>query len=148
MGTRVLALLAGDMSGSLIHPALVHVAHLSGFAIWQERHACFSLGTEEYLRQVAEDALASLELEGDHADNFCPRIHMYTTLAGYHLQGRRIEPYQSYLHLATDLINRVDVTTMFDEFLAAGYPTSRTDTGPHVQAVSPLEGIVDHDSGD
>jgi hypothetical protein len=141
MGMRIWAIYEGDLSGTLVHPALIHVAHLGGFAVWQQEHSRFSCGTEEYLLRLAEDSLADLEKEQDKSRNwFLTCTYVYTAIAGYHLWCRRVDMYLEYLHRATDLVNNFDVESIIDEFLASEYPISRAETGPYAMTFSTSEG--------
>jgi hypothetical protein len=142
MGMRIIAILQGDTSTTLVHPALIHAIHLCGFVIWQERNARFSVGTEDYLRQIAEDALARLEAEGDRGQLnwLCTRVHVYCAMAGYHLWGRRIQPYLEYLKNAAQVVNTIDVKSIIDNFLATDNSASRSQNGPSVEAHTTAEG--------
>jgi hypothetical protein len=141
MGMRLLAIHEGDLSGTIVHPALIHAAHVCGFAAWQVQHSRFSCGTEDYLLRLAEDALAGLENERDKSPNwFFSCIYVYIALGGFHLFRRHLEPYMNYLRRAADLINNSDVQSMIDEFLTSDYPVPHAEMGPYVGAINTAEG--------
>jgi hypothetical protein len=142
MNVRVRAIYEGDLSGTLVHPTIIHVAHIGGFLVWQEQHSHFSCGTEAYLLQIAEDALLSLESEGSQSPNwFFSCIYVYTALASCHMLRRYLDPCLDYLRRATDLVNSVDTKSMIEELLASDYPVSRAETGPYAEAINTPEGM-------
>jgi hypothetical protein len=139
---RLYALWMGDLSGTMIHPAMVHAATLFGFLLWQADNAQFSLGTEEYLRLLAQESLAQLEVTDDqHIQNHvATRIQVYCTLAGYHFYARRIDQCREYLQQALHVVNRAGTATILKQALEAKFDSSQTEGGPYLEARNMEEG--------
>ncbi|KAF5348057.1 hypothetical protein D9758_010005 [Tetrapyrgos nigripes] len=61
---KVDALLVGDLSGQVVHPILVHISHLWGFAFTQVDRISLS-SQEEYYLQTVLDMLSNLSADQD-----------------------------------------------------------------------------------
>jgi hypothetical protein len=143
---RLYALWKGDLSNTMVHPAMVHVADLFGFLLWQTQNAQFSLGTEEYLRLVAEEALAQLESTEDGRVQNCvaTRLQVYCAHAGYHFYARRIDTCREYLSRALAVVNRIGTGTIVNQALGAHFEPDQKENGPHIEARNKEEGAIFH----
>ncbi|KAI0741032.1 hypothetical protein C8Q76DRAFT_209651 [Earliella scabrosa] len=93
------AVIAGDLSGTIVHRAFVHVAQVFGSLLWQHDHrTVFMLATpleEEHLRCL----LISL-----HDIDPVTEIHVRYILACYHLLKNQAKEGDEQLGLAADIV--------------------------------------------
>jgi hypothetical protein len=139
---RLYALFKGDLSRAFIHPAMVHTANLFGFLLWQVQSTQFSLGTEEYLRLLAEESVALMETEPDETipNPVASRVQVYCTLAGYHFYGKRVDACREYLSRAAGVIERAGTATLVRQAMEAKFDHSQVEAGPYLEARNAEEG--------
>lgn len=139
---RLYALWQGDESNDFVHIAMVHASNLLGFHLWQNLNSTFSLGTEEYLRALAEESLAMLEETSDaQVPAHVPtRLQVYCTLASYHLYCRRIDISREYLSRAAEVVKKANPEALTASALEAKFDPATVDGSPYMDARNGDEG--------
>ena len=103
------ALRRGDLSGALIHPALVPIATLIGFVYWQDNHEHFDSGREDGLLEAAEASLMLLRAESTSHDRLLSLMQAYTLMGLYLFWQSRVALGYDSLHKAAEIVGRLDL---------------------------------------
>ncbi|GJE98520.1 Zn(II)2Cys6 transcription factor domain-containing protein [Phanerochaete sordida] len=131
--TKRQAVLAGDLSGRIVHPAVIHLAQLVGTYLWTLHHKTDVLVVSEDVELLK--VLSALE----YAPEPATLIMIYTVLGEYFLYKRQIEAGRPYLVKASKVLSFEDLqlsTPSLDALLVVGEPDE--DTKEYLTALGQL----------
>lgn len=90
----------GDLSGQVVHPVLVHLAHLWGCVFWQQSHSRHVRDETIHLKL----ALDALDDQTRRAPNVVEALQAYTLLTGYAYFRRDTKSGHDYARCAAELV--------------------------------------------
>lgn len=121
--TKRQAVLAGDFSGRVVHPAVVHLAQLIGAFLWKQHHKTDVLILSEDVELF--NVLSALEYPAEPST----LVMVYIVLGEYLLFKRQIEAGRQYLVKSSKVISLQDLqmsTPSLGALLAVGEPNEDT----------------------
>ena len=100
------AILTGDTSGTIVHPAFVYIAQLHGCLLWQvERHISSSNPNAVYFERIEQEQLQHLFGALDNIDPVS-EIPVRYVLACYYLMKQQMGDGEGQLVMAAEVVHR------------------------------------------
>ena len=130
---KIQAVLSGDLSGRVVHPAVVHLAQMVGAFLWKVHHQTDVLILSEDIEMLK--ILNCLEYPPDSAT----LVMVYTVIGEYLLFKRQPDAARMYLVKATQVMSPQELqlcTPNLHTMLAMGEPDE--DTKEFIAAISQL----------
>jgi hypothetical protein len=125
---KISALMAGDLSGTIVHPVLVHVCHLWGFMLdYYERTNTWTYASDKNGDEAVQMRLILGSLAGmlGPAPNTVTTLMTYLSVSIYFFHKQVFERAQEFLTVTSDIASKNDL----DLAALAKVPAETEDNG-------------------